>query len=136
MATGKAPFEGKTSNAVIDAMLHKTPEPPSRLNPKLPAELERIIHKALEKDRDVRYQHASDLRADLKRLARDTESGQAAGRQRAVAIAAAVMVVMIASSIAWFSSRHHPAPQEIKQRRLTANSSDDPLQGLAMSARR
>ncbi|MGA7412989.1 MAG: serine/threonine-protein kinase, partial [Bryobacteraceae bacterium] len=133
MATGKTPFAGKTSNAVIAAMLHETPEPPSRLNPKLPPELERIIHKALEKDRDIRYQHASDLRADLKRLARGTESGHAAASQRTVSLAAAVMVVIIASSIAWFSSRHRPAPPEMKQRRLTANPSDNPLRGLAVS---
>ncbi len=70
MATGRMPFVGKTSSAAIDAMLHQTPEPPSHLNPALPVELERVIHKALDKDLEFRYQHAADLRTDLKRLQR------------------------------------------------------------------
>jgi Tol biopolymer transport system component/tRNA A-37 threonylcarbamoyl transferase component Bud32 len=78
MATGHPAFSGTTSVLIIDAILHKAPTSPVRLNPECPAELEHIINKALEKDRDVRYQHASDLRADLKRLKRDTESGRAA----------------------------------------------------------
>ncbi len=78
MATGRQAFSGTTTAAIHDAILNRAPVSPLRLNPELPAELERIINKAVEKDREVRYQHAADLRADLKRLRRDTESGRSA----------------------------------------------------------
>jgi serine/threonine protein kinase/tetratricopeptide (TPR) repeat protein len=78
MATGVLPFRGESSGVITEAILNRAPVAPVRLNPDLPPKLEEIISKALEKDRDLRYQHASDLRSDLKRLKRDTDSGRTA----------------------------------------------------------
>src|SRR5271154_2361290 len=76
MATRSLPFTGETSGVITDAILHKEPAAPVRMNPTLPAEFEQVVHKAMEKDRDLRYQSAADMRADLKRLKRDTSSGR------------------------------------------------------------
>jgi eukaryotic-like serine/threonine-protein kinase len=84
MATGQLPFRGESTGVVFDSILNRTVVPPIRVNPDVPPDLERIITKSLEKDRNLRYQHASDIRTDLQRLKRDAESGRSmdlAGRR-------------------------------------------------------
>ena len=87
MATAQLPFCGESTATIFEAILNRPPVAPVRLNPEVPPELERIINKALEKDRELRYQHAADMRADLKRLKRETESRPAEATSGPVAIA-------------------------------------------------
>ncbi len=123
MATGKQAFSGNTPADFFDAILNRTPVAPMRLNSEIPAELEHIINKALEKSPDLRYQHAADLRSDLQRLKRDIESGHTAiattgaglrpanksTGSRLIAIAAAAVVAVALGVGAWlyFVRRAH-----------------------------
>jgi TolB-like protein len=118
-ATGRQAFDGNTSAVVFDSLLNRVPVPPSRTNPNVPPEMERVISKALEKDRELRYQTASEMRGDLRRLKRDTESS---GSRAATAVAvprikpkrwwapvlASLAIVLIAVGV-WLASRRSPS---------------------------
>jgi non-specific serine/threonine protein kinase len=112
-ATGLLPFRGDTSGLIFDSILNRPPTPPVRLNPEIPAELERIVGKALEKDRKLRYQSASELRADLQRLKRDTSSHVSGAVavvpaakpwwRRRVVLAMGSLVLVLFAAATWFS---------------------------------
>jgi len=117
MATGKLPFPGETAGVIFDSILNRTAVAAVRLNPNVPADLERIINKCLEKDRELRYQHASEIRTDLQRLKRDTDSarlsieattraGMSIGRLSKLVVLAAV--VAVASVGSYFYTHRAP----------------------------
>jgi serine/threonine protein kinase len=139
MATGRRPFGGTTTAVIFDALLNKTPRPPAQLNPALPAEFGTIINKALEKDCDLRYQNASEIRTDLKRFKRDASSDRSEvakvspsrSRNLVLGTASAIMVLI---ALAWLLLHRPPAPFiELTQKRLTFNSSDNPVRSAAVS---
>ena len=121
MSTGSLPFRGGSTVEIFKAILDEAPTAPVRLNPAVPNELERVIYKLLEKDRDLRYQSAADVRADLKRVKREMDSGRSSGAfpvatagtvpARTYWIAAtALLAVMLASGV-WYWRAHASAPQ-------------------------
>jgi len=122
MCTGTLPFRGDTSALIFNAILERPPVSPVRINPDIPRKLEEIINKALEKDRDVRCQSAAELRADLKRLKRDTESGKAIASGTAIprwsrrtilisAIAFVFVVALVGVGAFYFGSPRTPSPR-------------------------
>ncbi|MBV9296690.1 MAG: serine/threonine-protein kinase, partial [Acidobacteriaceae bacterium] len=163
MAVGRPAASGTATAVIFDAILNKRPAPPRQINPSLPAELDRIIHKALEKDRDLRYQHASDIRTDLKRLKRDASSGQLESQTRSApdtaagspipkqsssdsaivaalvnrhkkAVIMSVIAVALLAAIAWFLLHRPSAPPiELTQKRLTFSSSENTIDRAAIS---
>ncbi len=119
MATGVLPFSGDTPGVIFEAILNRVPTSPARLNSALPAELERIIKKALDKDPETRYQHASEMRADLKRLTRERESGSSGAviavppppkKRQPLFIAAVVALLAIVGSLTFYGYRVKHSP--------------------------
>ncbi len=135
MATGKLPFRGESSTTIFDSILNRAPVPAVRLNPDLPEDLERIIDKCLEKDRELRYQHASEIRTDLQRLKRDSESARTASapaapgvskRWKWVALAIVAALVLFSAGYYYF----HRALKLTDKRAIVladfANTTGDP----------
>ncbi len=116
MVTGKVPFQGESSGVICSEILTRNPQPPSQLNPSVSQELENIIHRALEKDRELRYQHAADMRADLQRLKRDSDSNRFAPVSQAAPTTkrlrwwiGATAVVIVAAVVAGYFLSRRPA---------------------------
>src|ERR1700746_3755403 len=118
MATGRMAFTGNTSAVIFDSILHKTPGSATKVNPRLPSELDRIINKALEKDRALRYQSAAEILADLKRLRRDSSSARvevvseqfqpARGKILVWAVCAVViLILLVAGAFLWMNRGDH-----------------------------
>jgi serine/threonine protein kinase len=121
MTTGKPPFTGETSAVIFGGILHQTPAAPASFNPEIPAELERIISKSLEKDRELRYQSVGELRSDLRRLKRQLESGRTESTwqtsktktppaRRTVKIASAVLALALSAGIVYLTQVHYSNP--------------------------
>jgi len=135
MCTGMLPFRGDTSALIFNAILEGDPVAPVRLNPDMPPKLEEIINKALEKDRDIRYQHSSDIKADFKRLKRDTESGKSPARavpslrwsRRTWVIAATLcsFVIALVAATIYLGNRSHASINSVAVLPFT-NASGDP----------
>ena len=151
MATGRQAFAGNTSAMVFDAILNKPPTSPVRINPDLPPPLEAIINRALEKERNLRYQTAADLRADLQRLKRDTQSskieavtgritlpGQGQSKKWPIVAAglgaiALIAILLFGYSAGWFTHQQIYSQADLKPQQLTANSSEDPVAVTSVS---
>jgi len=128
MVTGSQPFKGDTSGAITDAILHQVPVAPVRLNHKVPAALERIVNKALEKDRDLRYQHASEIREELQRLKRDSAAPVRTWRRRTALAAVAVVLAPLLALATWWAVLRRPAGGAINSLAVLpfVNTSADP----------
>ena len=150
MATGRLPFQGNSLALTFDAILNKDPISVLALNPKLPAELDRIIGKALEKDRELRYQRAAELRADLKRLERETGRFRTSvaiapaarprvpARRRTTALVGGVAALALAALLAgwrlgWFARPAAGPLPGLTSRQLTANPAENPVIRAAIS---
>ena len=161
MATGFLPFTGESTGAVFEAILHQEPREVMRLNSGLPTEFQRIIDKGMEKDRNLRYQHASELRADLQRLKRDGITGKVkmaspasveeqissarifsvgqklalprAAKRRTVIIAGLASLLLAAMVLGWFVAHRVSTKDRPIEQRLTANSPDIPVRWAALS---
>jgi eukaryotic-like serine/threonine-protein kinase len=135
MATGVLPFRGESSAVIFKAILDGTPTPAVRLNPEVTTELERVINKALEKDRDLRYQSAAEMRSDLQRLKRDSESTKlsvvAAPRKRMPWIAGAAALIVVAGAGAAYFLMRRPAPKLTEKDTIVladfTNTTGDPV---------
>jgi serine/threonine protein kinase/Tol biopolymer transport system component len=153
MVTGQESFRGESTAEIFDSILNRVPVPAVRLNPAVPPKLEDIINKALEKDRDLRYQSASEMRSDLKRLKRDTDSGHSSAasaatgtvseatapksfsHRRTAWIAGSAAMVLLAGALVRRLATQHTSPNKpaMTQRQLTANAAGHGVNGAAIS---